>query len=768
MIDVVQASIPNPAFDSGPEFEQRAAALTRSIHDPSGNQGQTIWNGTERDGLFFSGQSVFAYEFTTDRKREKAVKDGNKLGELLSEIRRNPKHAHKSLLGRFITQHAVTADQRIAIQDCSRRHGVQLVAMSLVDLRNMVFDAEDYLARRIVAPFGSAGKSLEATAAGRKYVEATLKDSVSGHESGTKQLVGLLRTRRRLVIRGDFGIGKSAALAQVFQVSRKEYFRNKDETKIPLHINLRDARGLLTASEVLSRHCQQIGFADDRSLIAAWRAGFFDLLLDGFDELVPQRYSSDVKDLESVRKAALQPVRELISETPDDSAVLVAGRTQYFSSDREMLESLGMRDAALLDLNDLNEAQVREFLGDQAKVLPEWMPTRPVLLQFWLAMGMLESTRTTPGEAWNEFLERIAQREAERVNISSTNLLKLIAGIARSCQVGSIENGVGLEEQRSVYRRVFGNEPNEEGIQTLMRLPGLVPVDEAADPHRRRFQDEDLRDAAFGIELAGYVLSPDQADHPLNQAGECCNASAGLAGDVAAANLAHANIDPTTSVAALRARKRRGLWDAVLLEIARCADALGAKHDSSLDLTIVGTLIPYLNANGEGFAGCGTFVDCLIDALDLSSLDLDGQTLPEFRRCAVDKFLGHAVIPSRLASRFSDCTIQSYTAADQTNDGILTLHLPTTEKVALVILRKVFAQRGSGRKETALPRGLPQRERSLVPDALNKLVSAGYVTRASSRSADLVIPVRSRYGDAMRILENASRGIPEFRGGEFE
>ena len=64
---------------TGPEFEDRARAIARAIHDPFGTQGSIIFQGKEHDAVFITEDAIHAYEFTELRQKQKAEKDAQKL-----------------------------------------------------------------------------------------------------------------------------------------------------------------------------------------------------------------------------------------------------------------------------------------------------------------------------------------------------------------------------------------------------------------------------------------------------------------------------------------------------------------------------------------------------------------------------------------------------------------------------------------------------------------------------------------------------------------
>ena len=78
--------------------------------------------------------------------------------------------------------------------------------------------------------------------------------------------------------------------------------------------------------------------------------------------------------------------------------------------------------------------------------------------------------------------------------------------------------------------------------------------------------------------------------------------------------------------------------------------------------------------------------------------------------------------------------------------------LATGAKVLLTTLRKLYLQRGAGRKESALYRGFDHRDRRLVPEVLGLIASAGLAVKGRAGDATIWLPVRAETARVRRIL----------------
>jgi hypothetical protein len=75
----------------------------------------------------------------------------------------------------------------------------------------------------------------------------------------------------------------------------------------------------------------------------------------------------------------------------------------------------------------------------------------------------------------------------------------------------------------------------------------------------------------------------------------------------------------------------------------------------------------------------------------------------------------------------------------------------------VTVLRKTFFQKGSGRKEEALLRGLGQLVKAGDLDRIvGKLIKEGLLTKQRGDSGDLYVPVRSEARRAGKIIAELS------------
>ncbi|WJK34745.1 hypothetical protein [Solwaraspora sp. WMMA2065] len=747
--------------DSGKEFEKRALAVARAIYDPSGTQGPVIYQGREHDGAFVNDRSIAVFEFTTSRTKQKAIKDATKISDLLRHLQGIPDNRFKMAQGYFVTADEPDAEQRKAVEAVAKSSNMHIVCMSLLTLRRQLIDSENYIALRRKAPFGSTGFKLTTTnpkTRNAQYIEPILEDITSGGTLSLEEVVEAASNGDRFVLIADFGSGKSEALRQAFERLRKRHFKDAATQRIPLHINLNDCFGLRSPAEVIRRHSEDIGFPGQDSLVAAWRSDACILLLDGFDELVPYRWVGGARDLRQVRRSALEPVRRLIADSSPECGVIIAGRPQYFASNSELLETLALTGGRVLTIHDFNTEQVQQFTGLDA-TLPSWIPPRPLLLKFLLQNEFFEDLPNlaySGAEAWLDIIDVVARREADRIStVTPDNVRKLIARISSLARGGRGQLGpVAIKDMRSAFHEVCGYEAEEEGIQLLLRLPGLGATNpKQGDEEERYFIDSDLADAAYGIDLASYISAP-YSRHPLSSSVSWNTSTGTISADVCAAELTRIGFDSNITSGAIKKRLDDQFFDSILFDTVAVSSHLGTKPSNGLFPFFDEILVPRITLSGDdGYLSHATFKDCVIETLDVTEFD-NSNTFPTFHSCLIGKIDGWSQLPASYQDRFVECDIEEFSSTSQTTSGLLQLPIAENDKVALVVLKKVYAQAGSGRKFHALARGLPLSERSRVPDVVQELVSMGYLSRATAKGNDIILPLKARRKDVVAVLSN--------------
>lgn len=131
-----------------------------------------------------------------------------------------------------------------------------------------------------------------------------------------------------------------------------------------------------------------------------------------------------------------------------------------------------------------------------------------------------------------------------------------------------------------------------------------------------------------------------------------------------------------------------------------------------------------------------------------------GDPLPLFRRCIFGSVIGVASFLGLQPNRFIECQAEEFDASNRTTQGILSLVALSPEKrVMLTILRKIYAQAGSGRQENALARGLDATHRGLVKDAISVLISENLIGVARQGNTKIYLPIKGAGGRVWRILQ---------------
>ncbi|MEO0665228.1 MAG: hypothetical protein AAFY97_05790, partial [Pseudomonadota bacterium] len=189
-----------------------------------------------------------------------------------------------------------------------------IVIESCYDFEKRFFDFPKYLVERKKQPFGSSIDPTTGAPDNHSYVEVSFK--IKNKSSAPLKISDIERKllgKQHVILTGEYGTGKSRCFKAIYESLSKSTFQNK---VFPLAINLKDTWGLENSEEIIRRHFQKLGLAEQAdSAIRAFYSGAFVILLDGFDEVGSQAWSDNVNKLREIKVNSLQGVRSIIQES---------------------------------------------------------------------------------------------------------------------------------------------------------------------------------------------------------------------------------------------------------------------------------------------------------------------------------------------------------------------------------------------------------------------------------------------------------------------
>jgi len=708
------------------EFEDEVRRIARQLWPAAQFSGASNIEGQERDGVFETEECIHLLEATTSRTKVKAEEDIRKLVRLANTFQKR----NKAIRCWFVTRDEPTADQR----KVAERHRDLLNPLSFPQFQARLIDARGYLTTRDNSEFGSVrdpatGKGSPAV----DYIEIQLSDRALGTVRSPRELRDDLLAGGRIVILGDYGAGKSMTMRFLYRGLREAYFGGHT-TRFPVYLNLRDHYGQTEPSEVLERHARSIGFASGSHLVRAWRAGYVHLLLDGFDEVTTINIQGLWRKLKDNRYRAMEAIRRLLREHPPGGGLAISGRAHFFDSDKERKNALGL-DGSFTEfsLTEFSDEQIHDYLTKSGfrGVVPQWLPSRPLLVAYLAARGLLaeiarsdNEASVDPAEGWDHLLDRISAREAEiEAGIDGTTVRRILERLATKAR--GFQGGLGPLSGEAViaaFREVCGYAPDERGMVLLQRLPGLG-IDRGEE-ETRSFIDDDFVDACREGDVLEFITNP----YSLESAAGNTPLECGI-GPLALAIVARESSPRGASSGKLHAaiaRARTASTGHLVCDLVRCAFEMGVPVGQNVFLKDL--LISELELTASlGDSSAVEFQDCFFGRVEIDA-EAVSDHLPRFRRCYVGVVEGRLSERDLPSGRFEECEIEEFSAEASTTNSVLALDLPLGVRVLLTVVKKLYERRGSGRRENALFRGLDHRSRRIVPVVLKLLQREGLAT----------------------------------------
>jgi hypothetical protein len=747
-----------PDFDAdklnGEEFEASVRHVARQLYRHASLTGSIKFDGQERDEIIDTGTELIVIEATTSRKLEKTKYDFEKSAALVRDLKKDNRFSEYNFRIMLVTAEDPTADQNNYIS--SMRVGCPKEIISFNTLFSRLFNARHYIRIRGDYSFGSVrdpANESDYKVPQSDYVPIALSETSTGASIKAADLASTILNGGRFVVYGDYGSGKSMTLRDVY-FRMRDRFVSRSSACCPVYLNLREHIAQTQPDEALYRHAEKIGFPEPHSLIAAWRAGFVAVFLDGFDELTPPQFASSVSNLRQARRFAVEIVKRFIEQTPKTAPVIIAGRESYFDGREEAQLALGYGNfARVFDLAGFTDSDIKQFLKDKRTQIPAWLPTRPLLLGYLANAGLLKGKDQllglAPARGWDQILQRVCEREVSQVwgvGFEASDLRLFIEGLATYARKAS--DGKGLEDStlRRVFRTVFGRDADEPASLLTGRLPGLGSI--PGRPGAREFIDIDFSEAAASGDLSRYIESPFIVNRTLESVAIPLGS---LGREMAVGRLADANVK---TCVALRQSAQNVMLATTSGDLLAILGDQEFNYDGipvSIRDAHLGTIIIDPKIKQAGII----LTSCLIEnvEIDRSTADLTNQNLIQFHDCIIGRLDGAASqVDVPIGMLTGSTTVERYAAFNATNEAVMNSRLPDQVKVLLTILRKLFMQRGTGRQHSALKRGMPPKLTKYVDPIISLIKAAHFASDVVLDRRAILIPNRALSSEIFAIV----------------
>lgn len=710
-----------------------------------------IWNGDCKpqniggvavDGvMILSRDAQILIEITEERELDKVRRDVNKL-----QTARNAYLAeHQSFPRCFCVVNGTITRSMLEAGEA-----INVSVLSFDQFANIFFNFEKYSQARLAAAFSSAINPLTGAKDEREYVPVSYLLDGSSKELTLSDIADMLRGGKKVVLLGEYGTGKSRCSRELFT----SLAHTAAATNLyPMALDLRDFWGLRRASELITRHLGELGL-DNSLQNAAVRALNVDrlvLLLDGFDELGSQAWSNDSEKLKGIRAKSLEGVRELFSRST--KGALISGREHYFNNNEEMFQALGLSPASTIVIrckNEFTEEEMREFFKryvNEDIVMPEWLPRRPLVCQTIADMeeadlDQMFGVGQDELSFFDHFIKVLCQRDARiSASFDSATIESVLGRLARLTRTRPSNVGpITMGDVQGAFESVVGQMPVEEASLMLQRLPALGRV--KSESNDRQFIDSYILDGLRAKDSGALFKMVDR----------------GLAG-----LFATTFVNPLDVLGQRLLERDIAAYPKNALEIAKRASA---DKNKVLACDIVAGLLRGSSAKVD-FEGLsitdGNFL--LLDLtkagptnLSISDTVFGTLLLPSsppvnttIKHCIAERLVGVSS-PTALPAWVTELEADKFDSTESIS-RIRQIGLQPQHEILATIVRKTFFQKGSGRKEEALLRGLGDiADKGTAPKILNYLLTQDILTRFKGDEGWVYSPNRKHAGRMRTML----------------
>ena len=630
-----------------------------------------------------------------------------------------------------------------------------IFVMSGEEFQNEYFEYGSYIHSRRLRQFGSLIDLETGQPENNTYIDVFYSNTRSGKELSVLDIIELLKKGKRIILKGDFGLGKSRCIKQIFDVLVKDPVNNP----YTIAINLRDHWGAKRANEIVTRHFQELGLPESH-FICTFDQPNTVYLLDGFDEIGTQSWSSDINKMRHIREMSVCALKELINKV--NGGVLITGREYYFNSDSELLNCLGLSEAQTVFLechNEFTEAELLNYISLNAPTstlfseekriesLPDWFPKRPLVIQMLMKYAIDVFTIKHALEDicgfWYVFLSKICEREARIYPALNPEVIKcVLISLAEHTRLCPNNTGpITQSDLSEAFRLATGLSPSDESSIMLQRLPSLGRISD--DSPDRRFLDSFVLN---GLRAEGIIQLSKSWDnnildadwiHPLDLIGLTI-LSEYIEKD-------ERRLETFLGMARTASHSRNMVLAA---DIVSAICLLNVETIDFREIYIEGGYFSNLSFEGKEVLRL-SIADSIIEKIDFTNSKLSNTV--SIQRCSVGTAYGIASRKS-VPPQLIDCDVASFETLSTTT-LIKCARLSDSQKIFVEMLRKIFFQPGAGRKEAALMRGMGASvNRQLGQRILNKMMDEKLIERIKGDEGYVYKPVRKNTARVDRIL----------------
>ena len=735
-------------MSKGDDFELQVRDIARALWEAvPGDAGADYIDEHERDLVYDTGFVTHYMEMTTERRVAKVRKD---IPKMLAYRDKYSVAGHSVVLW-YITKQEPTADQR---RLCDQN---KISALSLKEFRRLLFDGSTYMELRPKYPYGSARdpKTDSTDVSGVRYQAHRFFDSESTIECSIDQVAARVATGEVIAIIGDYGMGKSMAVREIFQRLRRSYLRSQFDKKAPVAVNLRECWNLRRPSEILSRHAEDVGLSTGTGLIRGFNGSQLVMLLDGFDEVVGRSLTRDRDKLRELRGQALVGVREFVDRSRGKNGVLITGRDHFFDDLAELRTCLGLRSSdTILKIREFDDEDAEEYLRQttgKSISLPGWMPRRPLLLATFAARGQLDELSGSietfePARAWLDFLDSVCSREARIHPSLEPGAIKSIL-VRLATLVRGSESGIGPISESDIIGAfdAVGVVLEAANLPLLTRLPGLSARD--VGPGLRSFIDDQFLQVLHGIAVGRAVVAAATSSTVPNWKHGIDELAASVA-----ASISRDHHIATPSPLLKLAKRATTAAPTLALDYVQTARFLSGGDELDCGgLAVFDGYTPALDLTNTALPLNLTLEECTIDYLAVVHREIAGLRITKSLVSRLDGAIRMEHVPRYLER---DCEVGAFDPLETSASMLRNNALPLAVRVGLTVLRKLYRQRGAGRMESALYRGMGTAAQALVPEVLQVVQAQGFATSVVRSARRSWHPVSASRARALRLLDS--------------